>query len=109
MQAGKLDQRIVIKDKTIASQNTYGEDVTTPVTVGTFWARVEFLTGRELDAAQQRWAEARYRIRMRRQPGITLQREQSIQWNGLTLNILDIQGPGTRMPEWILIAKDYVA
>lgn len=109
MQSGQLDQRIVILDKSITSQNTYGEDVTTPITVGTFWARVEFLAGRELSLMQQKWAEARYRITMRRQPGVTLQREQSITWNGQTLDILDIQGPGTRMPAWTLIAKDHVA
>lgn len=109
MQSGKLDQRIVLMDKTVTGQNSSGEDTTTPVTVGTFWARVEFLSGRELASLQQKWAEARYRISIRRQPGVTLEREQSISWNGQTLDILDIQGPGTRMPEWTLIAKDHVA
>jgi head-tail adaptor len=87
-----------------------GEDATTPTTtVGTFWARVEYLTGRELEAMQQRWADARYRICMLRQPGITLQAKDTITWNSQTLDILNIQGQGTRMPEWTIIARDFVA
>lgn len=108
MQAGKLDQRIVVKGRTITGQNGYGEDIITTTTVGTFWAAVEFVTGREPFMAGQRFAEAKYKIRMRRQPGITLQREQTVEWNGQTLDVLDIQGPGTRMPEWLIIARDHV-
>lgn len=108
MQAGKLDQRIAVKDRTVTGQNSYGEDTTVASTVGTFWASVEFITGREPFMAGQRWAEAKYKIRLRRQPHVTLQREQTIEWNGQTLDILDIQGPGTRMAEWLIIARDHV-
>ena len=99
----------MITGRLVTGQNSTGEDTITATTVGTFWARVEFLAGRELASLQQKWAEARYRISIRRQPGITLEREHAISWNGQTLDILDIQGPGTRMPEWTLIAKDHVA
>ena len=108
MQAGKLDQRIVVKAASVTSQNSYGEDVVTVTTVGTFWASVGFVTGREPFMAGQRFAEAKYKIKLRRQPNVILQRAQSVEWNGQTLDVLDIQGPGTRQPDWLIIARDHV-
>lgn len=107
---GRFDQRIVIKRR-VVTQDSFGADVTgTPTTIGTFWARVEPLTGRELEQAMQKWAEARFRITIRRQPGLayTIKPADHIEWNSQSLDVLDVQGQGTRMPEWVIVAKDHV-
>lgn len=109
MQAGKLDQRVQFFRKVVASQNTYGEDVlAAPTNLGTFWCAVYYLAGRELEAARQRWAEARYKITLRRQPGVTLKPSDYAVWATKTLDILDVQNIDTRDDRWVLLAKDYV-
>ncbi len=110
MQSGQLDQRVAIYRKTVTGQDATGADILgTPTLLGTFWANVQFITGHELQDASQRWAEAKYKITIRRQPGVTLQRDDTATWNSQTLDILDIRGPGTRDPYWEIFAKDHVA
>jgi head-tail adaptor len=108
MRIGLYDQQIVVCQRSVATQNSYGEDTTgTPTTVASLWASVVYLAGRELERVSQRWAEARYEIRCAWQP-VTIKREHWVEWNGQTLDILDIRGPGTRDGEWVVIAKDHV-
>lgn len=105
-QTGQLDQRIVILRKNVTGQDSTGTDTLgTPTTVATLWARVEDLDGRELQVAMQRWATARYKITIRRQPTLTLTTSDYITWAGNTLDILEIGGPGTRADFWKIIAK----
>lgn len=106
MQAGKFDQRITISVAVVTGQNSYGEDIFGVPTTATYWAEVRFLQGRELEAVMQRWADARYLIDMRRQPGVSINRKSPLLWNGLNLDIVDVQGPGTRMGKWTIIARD---
>jgi head-tail adaptor len=109
MQAGRLDQRITIKRENRTGYDSFGQPVLgTPVDVASVWAEVIYLAGRELEAVQQTWAEARYKIRLRRQMEIEINRAYWIDWQGDTLDILDVQGPRTRNPEWVIIAKDHV-
>lgn len=103
------DQRIVIYRRNVTGQNSSGEDVLgTPVTVASLPARVEYLAGRELERASQMWAESKYRITIGWQPS-EVRREDYIVWRGQTLDILDVQGLGTRELEWVIVAKDHVA
>ena len=82
MQTGQLDQRIVISRKNVTGYDSMGADVLgTATTIGTFWANVGYIAGHELQNAGQRWAEARYKITIRRQPGTTLQVADTITWN----------------------------
>jgi head-tail adaptor len=102
------DQRIVVYRRNAAGQNTFGEDVPSePITVASLSARVEYLAGRELERAAQTWAEAKYRIVIGYQP-VEIKREDYIEWRGQTLDILDVQGRGTRALEWTITAKDHV-
>ena len=108
MQAGRLRHRIVVTNPQIASQDSFGQDVITDVEVGTFWCLVEPLQGREKEAVQQRWAEARYKITMRHQPGITFKAKMTVDWNGLTLDILDVEDTqSTLRPEVVMFARDH--
>jgi head-tail adaptor len=109
IQSGQLDERIELYRPTVASISATGADVAgTPTLLRTVWAAVEYMQGRELQAASQRWAEARYKITIRRQPGITLALTDYISWNSQTLDMLDIRGPGTRDDFWIILAQDHV-
>lgn len=108
--ASLYDQQITIRAKNVQGQNSFGEDeLGDPLVVCAVWAAVEYLQGRELDRVSQRWAEAKYRISMRDFPGIEIKREHWVEWNAQTLDILDVQGQGTRAREWTIIAKDHVA
>jgi head-tail adaptor len=110
VRAGTLRHRITVTrplDADETSQNTFGEDQGTPETIGSFWCHVEVLDGRELESAQQRWAEARYRLRLRRQNGIAFTTKMYATWGSKTLNILDVQDPGDAMrPEVVMIARE---
>lgn len=71
MQAGKLNQQIVIQSYT-PTRNSIGEElIKTWSTVATVWASVDPLSGRELLAARDIRAEVTTRIRIRYRTGLT--------------------------------------
>ena len=64
--AGRYRQRITIYAPAVTETlDTYGQPNGTPVTVGTFSARVIPLTGHELVAARQLVAQAEFDVEMR--------------------------------------------
>lgn len=108
MQAGRLRHQIVVTNPVISGQNSFSEDTVVDTVVGTFWCLVESLQGREKEAVQQRWAEARYKITMRHQSGITFKAKMTVDWNGLTLDILDVEDTqSTLRPEVVMFARDH--
>ena len=68
MRAGDLNQRVVL-ERRIQSQDSSGEPINTWLPVGTFWAAVEPLRGREFIAAAAVASEITARIRLRYVPG----------------------------------------
>lgn len=66
MKAGDLRERVTIQDKTV-TQDGYGAEVITWTEVGTYWAAVEPLAGREFLEGRQLVAEVTTRIRIRYQ------------------------------------------
>lgn len=106
MQAGKLRSRLTISRGT-KTQNSFGEDVITWVSLGEFWAEILPLQGRELEVMQQRWAEARFTVRIRFQPTITFRREDRGTWGSRTLDILDVEDIDQRQRELRLICREY--
>jgi head-tail adaptor len=101
---GSLRHIISVTSPTISSQNSYGEDVITNTTVGTFHCHVQPNSGMESESAGQRWAHHLYDIRMRRQPGIVFTTAMKITWdsaNGdVVMDILEVQDPAEGEP-WI--------
>ncbi len=80
------------------------------VLLGSAWVGIEALTGRELEAARQLFAEARFRITMDHPlSSFTLQRKDAIAWGTRTLNILDCEDPGQRRREVVILAKEYTS
>lgn len=108
--ASQYDQEIVWRRNTVTGQNSYGEDILEPATIWECWASVSDLVqqGREAQAVLQRWAEARYVIRMR-PADVELRASDWIEWHGQTLDVLSpVQGQGQRVREWTIYARDHV-
>lgn len=70
MRAGRLNQRVTL-ERLSEKEDAYGATVKEWETVGTFWAAVEPLTGREIIAADAVTALSDIRVIMRFQRGIT--------------------------------------
>lgn len=108
MQTGQLDQRVIFKRTAVTTQDARGADIlATPSTLRECFANVMYLQGYELQVAQTRWAEVKYKITIRRQPGIEIRFTDTATWKGKVLDILDVRGPGTRDAEWVIFAKDF--
>ena len=63
LNVGDLRTHVTFQAKVVSGQDSYGQDVTTWATQLVAWCQIEALQGRELDAAQQIHAEARFRLR----------------------------------------------
>jgi SPP1 family predicted phage head-tail adaptor len=110
MRAGTLRSSVIIQRKTVTGQDSRGADVidwTTDVD-GPFWANVEALQGRQLEAVQQTWAEARFRVTIRYQPGIAIARADRLLWGTRVLDILDAEEPDQRHRQVVMICKELV-
>lgn len=112
MRAGRLDQRVTIQHRTVTGQDSYGQDVVswTASTSGPFWAEVAALEGRELANVQQKWAEARFRVTIRYQTGVTIRRRDRISWQSpeRLLDILDAEDPNQARRKLIMICSELV-
>ena len=105
--ARDLRHKIVIGKRTIGDQDAFGNDIVTFPTFGTFWAKVKAMQGRELDAAMQRWAEARFKVRMHYNT-YGIERADRIYWGTNTLDILDI-GDALGDQRWLIAyCKEFV-
>ncbi len=107
MRAGLLARARITIERGTATQNSFGEDVVTWAAIGSYWANVRALQGKELETAQQTWAEARFKIDMRYQAGTTFQRKDRITWGSRVLDILDVEDPDQRQARLFIIAKEY--
>lgn len=70
MQAGRLRHRITLQAGSVA-QDSFGAETTTWAPVGTVWAAIEALRGREYLDAKQQQVEVSTRVRMRYREGTT--------------------------------------
>lgn len=107
MQAGKFRTPLTLKRNSI-TQNSSGEDVITPTTLGVYWADVQPMTGREMEAVSQRWAEARFRITARYRPDIEMRRADHLYWGTRTLDVLDAEADAKKHVLTIY-AKEFTA
>lgn len=108
MNPGDLRENITIQQKTVSGQNTSGEDVYTWTTVWACKANVLPMSGREIEAAQQKWAEARWKIKIH-YPSVAIQRAMQIVWGVRIFDILDAEDPGGKRREFVMVAKEWVA
>jgi head-tail adaptor len=111
MQAGTLRDRITIYrplEPSETTQDSLGRDEGSAEEVGSFWCCITPLAGRELDAVRQHWANARYKVVMRAQRGITFSGKMYFEMDGKRYNIVDVQDVGEAIrPDMQLIAESY--
>ena len=95
--AGDLDQRVKVIQVT-ETPDGYGGFTTTPVTVGTVWAKVEPVRGGEQVIADlQRGVEA-YRIHVRNSGhGKSLTTNDRLEWRDTTLNVRRAPNAGRKL------------
>lgn len=95
MRAGQLRHRIVIQ-RGSASQDTFGAETTTWSTLGTVWAEVYDLSGREYILSRQAQSEELVRITLRYRSDVTV--ANRVTWDGHVYDIKSvIQDPQKRM------------
>lgn len=94
---GLARHQVTWQEKSVTGQDSYGRDECTWADVVSVKARITAMQGRELEAARQTWAEARYKIEHQYYAGIT-RAMRGKWWDGTAyryLNILDVQdAPG---------------
>lgn len=80
MKISDLRQRVIIERPT-STRDSYNAEVITWVRVGTFWAHVRPLAGREYQAARLAAADVDTRILMRYQPSVTIDHTMRVKWD----------------------------
>lgn len=104
MKAGDLDQRVTVERKTAGAVDDWGQpipDAWTPL--GTVWAAVEPLAGREYIAAQAAQSEVTARIRIRWRPDVDSQ--VRVVHRGKQYDVQAVIEPRSERRELILMAK----
>lgn len=99
MNSGILRSRITIEKKSFAD-NGFGGQIETWSALATIWAKVEHLSGRELQLAQQVGPEITYEITIRYRSDVTT--NHSIKYGGKYFNIRDIKDLDN-MHKWLFL------
>lgn len=103
MRAGSLRHRVSILHAS-EGRGTMGDVTSQWQAIGTCWASVEPLSGRELMLAQQIQAEATIRVRMRYRSDVTHQ--SRILHNQRTLDVVQVINPAERNEELELLCME---
>lgn len=86
IQAGKLRHRVTINKPILGgTPDAYNAQAQSQQLVGTFWASVEPISGREIEVAKTYAATVSHKIQMRYVPGILT--TYQLLFNGRTFNI----------------------
>lgn len=112
MKAGPLRQRVTLQSLT-ETTDSYGQRVQSWNTLGTYYAEVRQLSGREAVNAKQVKADTTHLVRMRyigtlfATPGILP--SMRFLFNGIALNILFINNVDNRNREYQILAQETVS
>ena len=98
MRAGDLNQRVTIK-----RQTELGEVINVWLDLGTVWAAVEPLNGRELIAAQAAVSEVTLRVRMRYRADV--KPSDQVQHGAKLYQITSVIDPRSQGAELVLMCK----
>lgn len=71
MRAGRLDRRLTLQTRTLATANAYGEKIASYSTLATVWGGKRDVSGREFFSAGQLHAEASTRFEIRYRSDLT--------------------------------------
>jgi SPP1 family predicted phage head-tail adaptor len=103
MQAGRLDQRVTIKQK-VAVQDTFGGETVTWSDVCSVWAQVSPISGREYLQGKQLQEEQMVRIRIRHRAGVVP--AMRVHLGSRTFDIIDVQNIDTANKETVLMCRE---
>jgi SPP1 family predicted phage head-tail adaptor len=92
--AGRLRHQIKIVDLVLAQDTFGGTQIDSGAVFAVVWAEVLALSGRELEAAQQKVSEVTHRITLRYLPGIVAQ--QNVWFDDRQFQIEDVEDPDER-------------
>lgn len=101
---GSLRHPIAVQRRVVDA--TGYDIVTTWQTIWQGYAAITAMRGRELEAARQTFAEARFQIRTW-YPSAPFQREDRIIWGTRILDILDVEDPQALRREVLIIAREF--
>ena len=104
MAAGDLRQRVTLQTLSV-TLDPYGGTVEGWVDSATVWAKVEYLTGRELWQAQQANSEAKGRVSMRYRDVTPTMR---IHHDGVYLEIVSVLPADTAKRELEILFKEWL-
>ena len=94
--AGALDERITVSRESLASDGMGGSVVTT-TSLGTFYANVMVMSGKERDMANQTESPRNYRFIVRRSTATAaIRADDKITWRSKLMNIRFIADEGHR-------------
>jgi SPP1 family predicted phage head-tail adaptor len=99
MNPGILRSRIIIEKKAF-TDNGFGGYTETWSTLATVWAKVEHLSGRELQMAQQVSPNINYEMTIRYRSDVTT--DQRINYGGKYFNIRDVKDLDN-MHQWMFL------
>lgn len=89
--AGQLQHQIKIVDLALTQDSFGGTQIDDGVPFATVWAKIEALSGRELEAAQQKVSEVTHRITLRFLPGVRA--KQNVWFRDRQFQIEDVEDP----------------
>lgn len=101
-----MRQRVTLQSFTVTGRDAYGEETKSWADVGTYYAEVVTLSGREAVNAQQLRADASHRVRMRWVGPILP--DQQFLWDGRTLHILHVNNVDNRNREYQILCREVV-
>lgn len=93
MKAGTLDQRVVIKARSVTTDEV-GQAVITWVPFATVWAQCQAVRGREFFAAAQVQQEQTLKVRIRHMDGID--QTMRLEWDGRGYDITGVVPVGRK-------------
>lgn len=105
MRAGRLRYRVTIQRKTV-TKDAYGAETITWTTLGTYWAAVEPLRGREFLDQKFDGAELTTRIVLRYQGSTDIKPEYRATWDGHIYDILAVVEVDARHREYQLLCRE---
>ncbi len=105
MNAGRLRHRVTVQQKSVARTSSGAENVTW-TNVGTFWARVQPLQGREYMEGRAQASDISTRILLRFQPGTTFTDAMRATWDGHTYQVVSVIEPDEARRELVLMCRE---
>jgi SPP1 family predicted phage head-tail adaptor len=105
MQAGKLDQRISIEQKSV-TRDAFGAEVITWVNVVNTWAEISPISGREYLMGKQVQEDASVRVRTRYTPGV--KPAMRVTLTGHIYDIVYVQETDLAQKELVLMCRELI-